>query len=127
MDKHREEELSLKGFKQSVKTAFESWNVFPKGIFFTSLRDSKTYSVEDVKDVIQTALADKEQVLEMSTQGTLQKLLLEHETFLREDQEDLASTYEELFHPKNGKRKKQLMMLLSYHCNRLNYLILQNG
>lgn len=106
MDKHREEELSLKGFKQSVKTAFESWNVFPKGIFFTSLRDSKTYSVEDVKDVIQTALADKEQVLEMSTQGTLQKLLLEHETFLREDQEDLASTYEELFSPQEWQEKK---------------------
>lgn len=106
MDKHREQELSLEAYKQSVKTAFESWGVHPKGIFFTSLRDAKTYPVKDVQDVIQHALENKETVLEESTTGTLQKLIDEHATYLKEDQEDLAATYEELFSPEEWLDKK---------------------
>jgi small GTP-binding protein len=39
IDKHREEELSIEEFKQSVEDSFLSWGVKPKGIFYTSLKD----------------------------------------------------------------------------------------
>jgi small GTP-binding protein len=40
IDKHRDTELSITEFKQSVEDSFTSWGVKPKGIFYTSLRDA---------------------------------------------------------------------------------------
>ncbi|MFB5281895.1 dynamin family protein [Peribacillus sp. Hz7] len=39
IDKHDEKELSFEGFQRSVTEAFANWNVFPSGIFYTSVRD----------------------------------------------------------------------------------------
>jgi small GTP-binding protein len=40
IDKHRDAELSMESFKMSVEESFASWGVTPKGIFYTSLKDS---------------------------------------------------------------------------------------
>lgn len=39
IDKHDEAELSFQDFKLSVSEAFANWNVYPDGIFYTSVRD----------------------------------------------------------------------------------------
>ncbi|CAH0187145.1 GTPase Der [Peribacillus sp. Bi96] len=39
IDKHDENELSFQDFKLSVSEAFANWNVYPDGIFYTSVRD----------------------------------------------------------------------------------------
>lgn len=39
IDKHDENELSFQDFKLSVTEAFANWNVYPDGIFYTSVRD----------------------------------------------------------------------------------------
>ena len=39
IDKHDENELSFQNFKLSVSEAFANWNVYPDGIFYTSVRD----------------------------------------------------------------------------------------
>lgn len=107
MDKHREQELSIEEYKQSVKTSFESWGVLPKGIFFTSLRKPDLYPVDSVKNVIDSALQQKETVLEESAQGTLVKLVQEHEAFLQEQQEEVEATYEELFSQEEWQDKSE--------------------
>lgn len=54
IDKHDEKELSFDGFKNSVTEAFANWNVFPNGIFFTSVRDlnNPENQIESVRQFI---------------------------------------------------------------------------
>jgi predicted GTPase len=40
IDKHRNEELSFDAFKKSVVDSFASWGVFPKGTYYTSLKEA---------------------------------------------------------------------------------------
>ncbi|MFC4354613.1 dynamin family protein [Chryseomicrobium palamuruense] len=107
MDKHRETELSLEDYKASVAQSFESWDVYPKGIFFTSLKNQKDFPVTEVQTIIQRALANKEEVLTESAQGTLSKLMHEHEVFLSEDQQDIEQSFEEYFTAEQWQNKKE--------------------
>lgn len=38
IDKHREEELSLEQYRDSVKKSFANWNIHPDGIYYLSLK-----------------------------------------------------------------------------------------
>lgn len=107
MDKHRESELSLDAYKASVTESFESWGVYPKGIFFTSLKNQTDYPVTDVQQIIRHALANKEDVLEQSAQGTLAKLIHEHEVYLSEDQQDIEQSFEEYFTEEQWLNKRE--------------------
>ncbi|PKF88679.1 dynamin family protein [Bacillus sp. BA3] len=54
IDKHDENELSFQDFKLSVSEAFANWNVYPDGIFYTSVRDlnNSENEIEVVKQFI---------------------------------------------------------------------------
>ncbi|MES1038524.1 dynamin family protein [Peribacillus simplex] len=54
IDKHDENELSFQDFKLSVTEAFANWNVYPDGIFYTSVRDlnNRENEIEVVKQFI---------------------------------------------------------------------------
>ncbi|MGE7878409.1 dynamin family protein [Peribacillus muralis] len=54
IDKHDESELSFQDFKLSVSEAFANWNVYPDGIFYTSVRDlnNKENEIEEVRKFI---------------------------------------------------------------------------
>ncbi|MCK1982504.1 MULTISPECIES: dynamin family protein [Peribacillus] len=54
IDKHDENELSFQDFKLSVTEAFANWNVYPDGIFYTSVRDlnNSENEIEVVKQFI---------------------------------------------------------------------------
>ncbi|MFD9626708.1 dynamin family protein [Peribacillus muralis] len=54
IDKHDEGELGFQDFKLSVSEAFANWNVYPDGIFYTSVRDlnNKDNEIEDVRKFI---------------------------------------------------------------------------
>ncbi|MGE7905747.1 dynamin family protein [Peribacillus sp. NPDC094092] len=54
IDKHDENELSFQDFKLSVSEAFANWNVYPDGIFYTSVRDlnNPENEIEMVKQFI---------------------------------------------------------------------------
>ncbi|MFF2497825.1 dynamin family protein [Peribacillus sp. NPDC058075] len=54
IDKHDEKELSFQDFKLSVTEAFANWNVYPDGIFYTSVRDlnNRENEIEVVKQFI---------------------------------------------------------------------------
>lgn len=97
MDKHRPEELTLDDYKTSVADAFKSWEVYPKGIFFTSLKDRSAFPVDSVQKVITQTLEQKQDVTLESAQGTLQKLIVEHDQFLKQDLEEVQEAYEGLF------------------------------
>lgn len=54
IDKHDENELSFQDFKLSVSEAFANWNVYPDGVFYTSVRDlnNSENEIEVVKQFI---------------------------------------------------------------------------
>ncbi|MED3892892.1 dynamin family protein [Peribacillus frigoritolerans] len=54
IDKHDEKELGFQDFKLSVSEAFANWNVYPDGIFYTSVRDlnNTENEIEVVKQFI---------------------------------------------------------------------------
>ncbi|MFP3508671.1 dynamin family protein [Peribacillus sp. SIMBA_075] len=62
IDKHDENELSFQDFKLSVTEAFANWNVYPDGIFYTSVRDlnNSENEIEVVRQFIYE-MADKGQ------------------------------------------------------------------
>ncbi|WP_340371622.1 dynamin family protein [Peribacillus sp. FSL E2-0218] len=54
IDKHDERELGFQDFKLSVSEAFANWNVYPDGIFYTSVRElnNKDNEIEEVRKFI---------------------------------------------------------------------------
>lgn len=112
MDKHRENELSLEAYKTSVRESFESWGVYPKGIFFTSLKNQQDFPVSEVQQIIQHALENKEDVLQQSAQGTLAKLIHEHEAYLSEDQQDIEQSFEDYFSEEQWVNKRETYLQL---------------
>jgi GTPase Era involved in 16S rRNA processing len=106
IDKHKEEEISFADFKQSVQESFSSWNVHPRGIFYTTLKGESEVNnqFEEVKSLVQDVLKQKEQRLASSIQSAANLLIQEHFKWLREQEEEEAQSYEEsLSHVSNDK------------------------
>lgn len=95
IDKHREEELSIEEFKQSVEDSFLSWGVKPKGIFYTSLKDLShpQNQFEELQTFIHERINNIETHLKESLFISLNQLAGEHLSWLEEqnaDQEERA-------------------------------------
>ncbi|MFL0362583.1 dynamin family protein [Pseudobacillus sp. 179-B 2D1 NHS] len=88
IDKHREEELSFEEFKQSVYTSFAAWGVKPEKFFFTSLRERSLpgNDFQEVKDLIQESMADREKLALRSAETMMNRLVSEHLAWLKEAQ-----------------------------------------
>lgn len=87
IDKHREEELSFTEYKQSVSTAFNAWNVEPKDIFYTSLKNKEIVhnDFQQVRQIVKESILHKEELFLRSASATLKKLKDEHIKFLEEE------------------------------------------
>lgn len=95
IDKHREEELSIEEFKNSVEDSFLSWGVKPKGIFYTSLKDlaHPHNQFENLQTFILERINNIELHLKESLFISLNQLAGEHLLWVEEqnaEQEELA-------------------------------------
>ncbi|NME05800.1 dynamin family protein [Psychrobacillus sp. BL-248-WT-3] len=91
IDKHREEELSFTAYKESVSSAFTAWNVVPKDIYYTSLKNREMLhnDFEQVKQIVNDSILHKEELFLLSATATLDKLKDEHLAFLEEEKKGL--------------------------------------
>ena len=98
IDKHRDQELSFEDFKQSVHNSFAAWGVYPKDIFFTSLRekDLPNNDFEKVKKIVMDSMNDWQEQLILTAENTLTKLQHEHENYLVEEKQSRFETYSEV-------------------------------
>ncbi|WP_409251122.1 dynamin family protein [Bacillus sp. SCS-153A] len=120
IDKHNEEELSFDQFKQSVSESFAAWQVKPERIFFTSLREQANPNNEfvEVRDLINRQFQNKDELLQRSFAAGVNRLVSEHQQWLREDlkaQKELLSEVissediqnaEDLFQKESSLNKK---------------------
>jgi small GTP-binding protein len=98
IDKHREEELSIEEFKQSVEDSFLSWGVKPKGIFYTSLKDltHPQNQFESLQTFIHERINNIDVHLKESLYVSLNQLAGEHLSWLEEQNADQEATSLEL-------------------------------
>lgn len=98
IDKHRETELSFEDFKQSVHNSFAAWGVYPKDIFFTSLREKElpNNDFDQVKKIVMDSMNDWQEQLILTAENTLTKLQHEHEAYLEEEKQDRFTIYAEV-------------------------------
>ena len=94
IDKHDEKELSFESFKKSVTEAFANWNVYPEGIFYTSVRDLE--NKENQIDVVRQFIYDMAENGEPSGTDTIMQsakvLVDKHLTWLEEQFEEEHAT-----------------------------------
>ena len=90
VDKHKEDELSFEDFKQSVHKSFAAWGVYPKDIFFTSLKakDLPHNDFAKVKQIVMDSMNDWEEQLILTAENTLKKLQDEHVAYLEQEKID---------------------------------------
>ncbi|WP_260285943.1 dynamin family protein [Peribacillus aracenensis] len=90
IDKHDENELSFQDFKLSVSEAFANWNVYPDGIFYTSVRDlnNTENEIEMVKqfisDIAGKGLNDGKDAIMQSANALVER----HLNWLKEQYEE---------------------------------------
>ncbi|MBT2665205.1 dynamin family protein [Bacillus sp. ISL-4] len=90
IDKHDENELSFQDFKLSVSEAFANWNVYPDGIFYTSVRDlnNPENEIEVVKqfisDIAGKGLNDGKDAIMQSANALVER----HLNWLKEQYEE---------------------------------------
>lgn len=90
IDKHDEKELSFEHFKTTVTEAFANWNVYPNGIFYTSVRDlnHKSNDIETLqKFIYETAENGEESGLNSILQSAT-VLVDKHLTWMEEQFEE---------------------------------------
>jgi small GTP-binding protein len=94
VDKHKEDELSFEDFKQSVHKSFAAWGVYPKDIFFTSLKakDLTHNDFTKVKQIVMDSMNDWEEQLILTAENTLKKLQDEHVAYLEQEKVDRLET-----------------------------------
>ena len=98
IDKHRDSELSFEDFKQSVHNSFAAWGVYPKDIFFTSLKatDHPHNDFPKVKKIVMDSMENWEEQLIATAENTLKKLHDEHVNYLNEEKKSLLEMNDEL-------------------------------
>ena len=111
IDKHRDAELSFEDFKQSVHTSFAAWGVYPKDIFFTSLKaeDHPYNDFAKVKKIVMDSMEDWQEQLVLTAKNTLVKLHHEHEAFLAEEKEERFDTYAEVLSEDDWQHREDLL------------------
>lgn len=80
IDKHREQEITFTAFQQGVKKSFASWGVYPAHIFYTSMKDREHAHNEfdQLKQFLYKKLAAKDELLLLSIDKALQKIINSH-------------------------------------------------
>lgn len=93
IDKHDENELSFENFQKTVTDAFANWNVFPKGIFYTSVRDldNKANQIDTLREFIYDIAANGEPSGTDTIMQSAKVLMDKHLIWLEEQFEDKHS------------------------------------
>ncbi|WP_400162750.1 dynamin family protein [Brevibacillus sp. TJ4] len=80
IDKHIDFELDFDSYKESVDEAFDTWNIKPDGIFYTSLAepDHPENQYEEFRAKLQQLIADRESLVAESVRGAAHHLVEEH-------------------------------------------------
>ena len=94
IDKHDENELSFESFQRSVTEAFANWNVFPSGVFYTSVRDleNQANQIETVRQFIYDMAENGEESGTDTIMQSAKVLIDKHLTWLEEQFEEEHAT-----------------------------------
>jgi small GTP-binding protein len=124
VDKHREEELSIDSFKQSVVDSFSSWGVKPKGIFYTSLKepDHPQNQFETLQTFLYERIKDIDFHLKESLVVSLNQLANEHLLWLEEENVEQVSDALELLNQLPIDEQKELVEKEEQLKNQINTL-----
>lgn len=111
VDKHKDQELSFDEFKKSVADSFGNWGVFPKNIFFTSLRakDLPYNDFEEVKGIVMNSIDGWQDQLVENAENTLAQMHDEHGQFLAQNKEDLITQNEEIISEADWQRRDDIL------------------
>lgn len=111
VDKHKEQELSFEAFKNSVADSFGNWGVYPKGIFFTSLKakDLAYNDFEYVKSIVMNSIDGWQDQLVSNADNTLAQMHYEHGLFLEQNKTDLIEGNEELLSQADWERRDDIL------------------
>lgn len=110
IDKHNDEELSFADFQTSVKDAFATWDVYPNGIFYTTLKKAEDPRNQflKVKSLIQNTLMHKEEKMAASTSSSINILVQEHFKWLRDQQAEKSPKYEEIINKYPAEKRSTI-------------------
>ncbi|MBM7584283.1 small GTP-binding protein [Bacillus pakistanensis] len=111
VDKHNEEELSFESFKNSVKKSFESWNVNPEGIYYTTLKkeDDPHNQLLEVKSLISGSLDNKTEMILNTYQSGIDQLLAQHQKWLEQELEEVRAEAESIIDKQDWENKDELI------------------
>lgn len=111
IDKHRDAELSFEDFKKSVHESFAAWGVYPKDVFFTSLK-AKDHPYNDfprVKKIVMDSMENWQDHLIETAENTLVKLHDEHVKYLEEEKQSLLQEHAELVTEQDWADREDLL------------------
>ncbi|TFE03039.1 dynamin family protein [Jeotgalibacillus salarius] len=110
IDKHRDEELTLSTFKNSVEKAFYQWGASPEKFFYTSLKypDHGENQSQQLKDEISQMTRNKKKLLVDSVSSSLDVLTSEMRSYLEDELEDITDAYSTIIDEKDVENKESL-------------------
>ncbi|MBQ0139684.1 MAG: dynamin family protein [Kurthia sp.] len=111
VDKHKDQELSFEDFKHSVADSFGNWGVYPKGIFFTSLKakDLAYNDFEEVKGIVMNSIDGWQDQLVANAENTLAQMHDEHGQYLEQNKTDILQQNEELLSQNDWERRMDIL------------------
>lgn len=106
IDKHQEQELSFTDYKKSIEHAFHEWNIFPKHIFYTSLKEENHIhnDFQDVLKEIQEQFTNTQSCLD----GSVNLLMEEHLRKKRDEQEEIREQLENVLSSLSFEERNKL-------------------
>lgn len=113
IDKHQEQELSFTAYKQSIENAFHEWNIFPKHIFYTSLKE-ENHPHNDFQDVIKEIQKQFTDTQLWRLDGSLNLLMEEHLRKKLDDQEETRVQLENVLLSLTRKEQNELEEKLAF-------------
>lgn len=111
VDKHKDQELSFEDFKKSVADSFGNWGVYPKGIYFTSLKakDLAYNDFDEVKSIVMNSIDGWQEQLVENAENTLAQMHYEHGLFLEQNKADLIEQNDELLSQNDWERRDDIL------------------
>lgn len=89
IDKHDEKEIPFAQYQESVKSAFQNWNIEPAGIFYTSLaKQSEGNELEKLKRCIQQLIENRGQLFLENVKNAAKSIIGEHLKWLKSEHEE---------------------------------------
>lgn len=96
IDKHIDFELDFDSYKESVEEAFDTWNIKPDGIFYTSLAepDHPENQYAEFRDTLFQLIANREALVAESVRSAAHHLVDEHVQVLKGQSESKRLEWE---------------------------------